>query len=888
MIIRPLCRLTGGFRTIPRSTLLLLVLLVCAPNTVSGATNPAGDHPPENATVNQKKTTAKTEERKLSRKERRERLKKLPDRYHDFLNNVEPIITPEEVTAFLLLDTDAQRDYFIERFWMIRDSDPGTPRNEFRDQYEELLLEAKEMFRYVTSDRARVYLTQGRPADRVRIDCSRYVVPIEIWVYPYIKGLGNDVLLIFYQPRLGGDYRLWRPIWGMRGEALQELLTVEGEQRGAGAVFFGGGGLNAVNPLKFECKNGDLLLAAVGWGLSQNFEMETVFEPPEIDPEHVGRTLRNTVVANPDAPKLPAEIEVSFPGTRGTRTAVRMSMAVPASELVAKEIDGTSFYNVDVTGEVLKDEAFFDNYRYRYNFPVDVVGDSIPVVVDRYLRPNHYVSRIKIVDANSGAEAILEEELDVPKVDAREELTAEELESSDTIESIRQDYFLGESRLRIVPLPEGILTGYQTIETLVTGEEIDHVEFYVDGEKIMTKHEPPYSLELDLGIVPSTRKLRAVGRNHEGKLVAGDEIVINTGTDPFRVHIAHPRIAPRVEGQTRVEVEVDVPEGKTLDRIDLYLNEDLVGTMYDRPFVQTIWVPSNLDVGYLRAVAVTAGDDPLETEDVVFINSPQFIQEVDVHLVELPTTVLRNGRPVQDLPRSAFRVFDGDSEVEIAKFEYVRDIPLFVGLAVDSSGSMEDKIVRAQRAAAQFFRDILRPGDRAFVISFAQAPVIVQKWTDQREDLVRGLAGLRAEDATALYDSIVYSLYNFQGIDGQKALVILSDGKDTTSKFTFEQALEYARRSAVPVYSIGLGIPVLERDTRSKLARISSETGGRSYFIESIEGIDAIYDEIETELRAQYLLGFYPSESVARGSDWREIRVSVDQGEARTIRGYYP
>ena len=873
---------------IPRSALVVAALLVCGPNTNAEATNPKTDRPSENATVAENQPPQKTEERKLSRQERRERLMNLADRYHDFLNEVDPIITPEEMTAFLLLDTDAQRDYFIERFWLIRDPDPKTARNEFRDRYRERLVEAEEMFEHLTSDRSRVYLGQGRPASMVDINCRRYFVPIQIWVYPYIKGLGSDVPLLFYKPRLGSEFRLWRPAWGMETEALEELLSYEGEQRGVGEVFYGSGGVGSISNVTFECRDGELLLAAVGWGLSQNFELEILFQPPEIDPEHVGRTLRNTVVANPSAPKLPAEMEVSYPGTRGTRTAVRLSMSVPTAELVGKDLDGARFYNVDVTGEILKDGAFFDNYRYRYNFPAEIVGETIPVVVDRHLRPDEYVSRVKIVDANSGAEAVLERELNVPKIEPREQLTAEELETAETIEAIRQDHLFGGSRLRIVPLPEGILTGYQVIETMVTGDEIDHVDFYVDGEKIMTKHEPPYSLELDLGIVPTTRRLRVVGLDRDDRLVAGDEIVINTGADPFRVHIAHPRIAPKVEGQTRVEIDLEIPEGEELERIDLYLNEDLIGSMYERPFVQTILVPSDLDVGYLRAVAVTKGEEPREVEDVVFINTPQFIQEVDVHLVELPTTVLRDGRPVQDLPRSSFTVYDSGSEVEIAKFEYVRDIPLNVGLAVDSSGSMEDKVVRAQRAAAQFFRDILRPGDRAFVVSFAQTPVVVQKWTDEREDLVRGLAGLRAEDATALYDSIVYSLYNFQGIDGQKALVILSDGKDTTSEFTFEQALEYARHSAVPIYSIGLGIPLLERITRSQLETISSETGGRSYFIDEIEGLDEIYDQIETELRAQYLLGFYPPESVARGSDWREIRVMVEEGEARTIRGYYP
>ncbi len=280
----------------PRCAVLSLALLIFGLNTYAGANNPDGAPQSESVTVNQKSPGTKAEERKLSRKERKERLRVLPDRYHEFLTKVEPIITPEEVNALLLLDTDAQRDYFIERFWMIRDTDPRTPRNEFRERYEELLVEAEEMFSYLSSDRARVYLTYGRPDDIVEIDCTRLVVPMQIWSYGFVEGLGHDVLLIFFQPRLGRDYRLWQPVWGMREESMKELLSIDGEQRGILDVFYGQGGTGMGRGVRWECRNGELLLLAIGWGQRSRLELQKIFMPPEIDPEHVGRTMRNTVV----------------------------------------------------------------------------------------------------------------------------------------------------------------------------------------------------------------------------------------------------------------------------------------------------------------------------------------------------------------------------------------------------------------------------------------------------------------------------------------------------------------------------------------------------------------------------------------------------------------
>src|SRR5438270_14049036 len=105
-------------------------------------------------------------------------------------------------------------------------------------------------------------------------------------------------------------------------------------------------------------------------------------------------------------------------------------------------------------------------------------------------------------------------------------------------------------------------------------------------------------------------------------------------------------------------MSVCTPEGKYLDKLQLYYNETPVATLYGPAYVQTIEIPQNTGVAYLRAVA-TLNDDPAPPiEDVVMINTPQFIEEVNVHLVELPTTVIANGQPVNTLGESAFKVLD--------------------------------------------------------------------------------------------------------------------------------------------------------------------------------------------------------------------------------------
>jgi VWFA-related protein len=352
------------------------------------------------------------------------------------------------------------------------------------------------------------------------------------------------------------------------------------------------------------------------------------------------------------------------------------------------------------------------------------------------------------------------------------------------------------------------------------------------------------------------------------------------------VRIVSPRVAIRLSGPTRVQMSVTVPEGKKLEKVDLYLNETHLATLFAPPYVQTVNLPSQL--AYLRAVATLADSDQSPTEDVVMINTPQYMEEVSVHLVELPTTVTRDNRPVSDLPQSAFTVLDEGKPVKLAKFEHVTNLSLSIGLAIDTSTSMHPRIAEAQKAGAEFLSSVMKKGDKAFLVAFDSQPHIVQRWSANVADLTAGLAKLRTDESTALYDAIVASLYNFVGAKGQKALVVITDGKDTSSKFSFDQALEYARRAAVPVYGIGIGISATEVDVRYRFGKFCAETGGNVYYIDQVTDLHRIYDDLQNELRSQYILGFYPVETSKRDTKWHAVTVQVSDGKAKTIRGYYP
>jgi Ca-activated chloride channel family protein len=171
------------------------------------------------------------------------------------------------------------------------------------------------------------------------------------------------------------------------------------------------------------------------------------------------------------------------------------------------------------------------------------------------------------------------------------------------------------------------------------------------------------------------------------------------------------------------------------------------------------------------------------------------------------------------------------------------------------------------------------------VITFNDRPYLAVKFTKDVNALASGLAGVKAERGTALYDTIVFTLFYFNGVKGQRAILLLSDGKDEGSRFGWEEALDYARRAGVAIYPIGLG-PQVEKP---KLKKLAEETGGRAFFLEDVSGLAPVYAAIEEELRSKYLIA-YQSTNTSGSDGFRavELKVAKPGVEAKTMRGYYP
>jgi VWFA-related protein len=537
-------------------------------------------------------------------------------------------------------------------------------------------------------------------------------------------------------------------------------------------------------------------------------------------------------------------------------------------------------------GEVIRDGRQFETFRYQFETPTDTSTERIPLIFQRYLRPGEAEFRLRVEDIYGQRFAHARQTIEVPSAQGLADVRARsDLPVFSLLEEANEAAERGLTTIRLVPPTDGeIQLGQVRFNTVVAGE-VDKVTFLLNDRPIMTKREPPYSLELNLGTVAARHRVRVVAYDREGEERARDELLINQGGQRFRVRLAEPRSDRSYVDSLSAVVQVEVPEGATLERVEIFLNEEKLATLYQPPFVQAILLREP-GLAYVRAVGYL--DDGNSTEDVVFINAPDYFEEVEVQLVELFATVTsKRGEPLLDLDSSAFAVLEDGVEQQIRRFEYVRNLPIHATLVVDTSGSMTEGLDEVTDAARAFAEQTIAERDRLALVSFDTRPRLDVKFTNDQEQISAALDGLRASGSTALYDSLIYALHYFDGVKGQKALLLLSDGVDEASRFAFENALETARRAGVTVYVIGLKELAADRDARRTLRDLANATGGRAFFLDSMDGLPAIYERIQQELRSQYLL-VYQSESDKDENEFRRVEVKVKGADVRTIAGYYP
>ncbi|CAN5714339.1 hypothetical protein BH24ACI5_BH24ACI5_07000 [soil metagenome] len=269
-----------------------------------------------------------------------------------------------------------------------------------------------------------------------------------------------------------------------------------------------------------------------------------------------------------------------------------------------------------------------------------------------------------------------------------------------------------------------------------------------------------------------------------------------------------------------------------------------------------------------------------------------------VELVSLNVSVIAGGKYVTDLEQHEFEVFEDGAKQAVTFFSRKQQ-PIALAILLDTSNSMDDKLKTAQQAAVGFVRR-LQPGDVAEVIDFNSQVKILQEFTSDGAALERAIRSTHADGSTALYNAIYISLKELRKIKARtedeirrQAIVVLSDGDDTSSLLPYEEVLDLAKRSETAIYTIGLR-PTLDsgrvsfKEAEFVLRQLARETGGRSFFPTHVNELPKIYEQISQELSALYSLA-YTSKNPLRNGAWRRIVVRITRPghTPRTREGYY-
>jgi Ca-activated chloride channel family protein len=287
--------------------------------------------------------------------------------------------------------------------------------------------------------------------------------------------------------------------------------------------------------------------------------------------------------------------------------------------------------------------------------------------------------------------------------------------------------------------------------------------------------------------------------------------------------------------------------------------------------------------------------DPQDKDDTLIKLGTDLIM-LDVSVID--TTA--NNTAVMNLSQKDFQVLEDKVPQEI-KFFSKDQVPVSVVFTIDSSGSMRAKIETVIKASINLVKDS-RPGDEMAVIEFRETPELLQEFTADQNDVIDTLNGLVARSQTAMLDAVYLAADYAQkeAKNRRRALIIVTDGLDKENYYKFDDVVRHLQESDVQVYLIGFtqdldnGSGLFKKSPKDKaealLNKLAAETGGRAFFPRELSEVHTIGQQISTDLRTQYAIGYYPS-NTNRDGTFRSIKVQVNTPAnkrlvARTRSGY--
>ncbi len=294
-------------------------------------------------------------------------------------------------------------------------------------------------------------------------------------------------------------------------------------------------------------------------------------------------------------------------------------------------------------------------------------------------------------------------------------------------------------------------------------------------------------------------------------------------------------------------------------------------------FILIFFLAFGLEVSFAQNINPTATPTTTPTPEIEESNETI---EIPIDLVTLTLTVTDYyGRYVSGLTKDAFKVYDEGNEQEIAFFSDT-DAPVSIGILFDVSGSMSTEKINKARNALERFINTSHPNDEYFLIAFNSRAQLLMDRTRDGDAVLRKLTLVQPKNNTALYDAVYLGTERVsRGAHQKKAILIISDGQDNSSRYSFKEVRRLMKESDVVIYSVGI---MDSRDASSMdgmqgqafLDSLSSVTGGKSFYPQTNVELDEIFERIALELRHQYSIGYTPKDFKPDG-EWHKVKVKV-------------
>jgi VWFA-related protein len=268
---------------------------------------------------------------------------------------------------------------------------------------------------------------------------------------------------------------------------------------------------------------------------------------------------------------------------------------------------------------------------------------------------------------------------------------------------------------------------------------------------------------------------------------------------------------------------------------------------------------------------------------------------LDVNRVNMLFTVSdKKGRFVTDLKKEDFEILEEKKPQQIMEFVSESDLPLRLAVLVDTSNSIRERFKFQQEAAIEFINSVVRPQDRAVVVSFDSGPELISDLTADTTKLAQAVRSLRPGGGTSFYDAIYYACHDKLQQDQprhkfRRALIVLSDGDDNNSRYSRDQALEMAQKADVVIYAISTNNSGAEKDGDKVLKYFTKETGGLVFFPFKVQDLSQSFENIANELRHQYNLLYRPEPAKTDGL-FHPVGIRVKNRKdliVRARKGYY-